>query len=198
MNKALALIIVCETTSLAKTDNVYLSALIDAYYGLYFQYGGASGYPAKRVFLHVAGKGNIISSSTTKAIERAKRQFYPKELFEIVPIICFDVDSKGKAEKAKNEALIRWCKKNGFLPMAFSKNIEQVLEVSHPEANKVDRAMYFKNTKKAYLKNERIKGKLSYSTEACLEGYNRANFALTMDKAVASMKNEKARRADEQ
>ena len=108
-DKTPAVLFVCETTPLAKTDNVYISALCDMFFHRLFQGPGGATVPAKREFIPVSSKSNIAAPAIKNKIERAKKLFFPAESMVFYVIVCFDADSTSNSEKQINEGIILFC-----------------------------------------------------------------------------------------
>ncbi|MBR1847439.1 MAG: hypothetical protein IJ787_06970 [Bacilli bacterium] len=141
-----------------------------------FQGAGGATIPAKREFIPVSSKSNIAAPATKNKIERAKKLFFPAESMVFYVIVCFDADSTSNSEKQINEGIIHWCEEHGYIPLVFSKNVEQVLGVPHEEASKKERAGIFAKTNKQYLKEAKYVDAMSCSLEQTLTGYHRSNF----------------------
>lgn len=182
--KTPAVLFVCETTPLAKTDNVYISALCDMFFHRLFQGAGGTFVSAKREFIPVSSKSNIAIPDTVKKIERAKKLFFPAEIMVFYVVVCFDADSIGKAERQANEEIIHWCEAQGYIPLVFSKNVEQVLDVPHEEASKKERAGIFAKSNKKYLKEAPYVQAMSHPLSETLSGYHRSNFMLVLQSVL--------------
>ena len=159
-----------ETSKQAKTDNIYISETLNRYYKI--------GSEIRIRYIYLNGKSNYNKSAVRKEIDSQATQYAKNGNTHVV--YCIDIDRQDidATHKKDLENIERYCAKNNYELVWFSRDIEDVYwgEQSRKD-EKVKMAKQFRSSK--HIENVAEKN-LRYSTIS----RHKSNILIVLDKVM--------------
>ena len=129
---------VVETNEATQSDNKYILKYLNIYHGKVLQTNRVT----YRNFVYARTKSQMTSSRVAKEI-RGHMKAYNDTNRKSFALFFIDTDKFQKAKKKETKEIIDYCQENGFIPVLFSYEIEDVFGVQIIENDKKKTAELF-------------------------------------------------------